>query len=348
MTIPELVSSYDPQNQFDVIKNSYQQIQYVKENSYSLDGIDTDKVSNIIVTGLGGSAIGGEFLSNLLKDDLNIPYTVNRNYDLPKYANENTLVIASSYSGNTEETLAAVSKARELGCQIICVTTGGKLQKFAEENNLPVCNLKEGYQPRFAIWVNFFTLFKVLQLLNFVADDNDLLGSSIELLRKKAEEFTKDDNTAYKIAEDLVGFIPVIYSADDYTSAVGGRLKGQFNENSKVHAFHNVYPELNHNEIIGWETFRESQFNAKLINIVDASYNPRINKRIEVTTEVVANEGVDVINLQSAEKEFKLRLIDLVYLGDWISYYLTLLREQDPSEIKNIHYLKEQLAHTET
>jgi glucose/mannose-6-phosphate isomerase len=127
----------------------------------------------------------------------------------------------------------------------------------------------------------------------------------------------------------------------DVTSAVGYRLKCQFNENSKLHAFHNVIPELNHNEIIGWESFLEKQFNAKLILILDKIYHPQIKKRFEITSSLISG---DKIILDSSETDFKLRIMDLIYLGDWITYYLALLREYDPTEIENINILKEKLA----
>ena len=130
----------------------------------------------------------------------------------------------------------------------------------------------------------------------------------------------------------------------DYTSAIGTRLKGQFNENSKIHAFANVLPELNHNEIIGWETFNENQLNVKLINIIDQSYHTQIKKRMEITSELVKKSGCEIINLESDQSDYKVRIFDLVYLGDWVSYYLAVLRNQNPTAIKNINYLKEKLA----
>ena len=148
-------------------------------------------------------------------------------------------------------------------------------------------------------------------------------------------------NRAIDIARELIGFIPVIYSAADVTSAVGYRLKCQFNENSKLHAFHNVIPELNHNEIIGWESFQDKQFNAKLILILDKIYHPQIKKRFDITASLISS---DKIYLESNEEDFKLRLMDLIYLGDWISYYLALFRGFDPTEIENINILKEKLA----
>jgi glucose/mannose-6-phosphate isomerase len=141
----------------------------------------------------------------------------------------------------------------------------------------------------------------------------------------------------------LIGHIPVIYSAEGYTSSVGYRLKCQFNENSKLNAFHNILPEMNHNEIVGWESFTESQFKTKVINILDKEYSSKIKKRFNVTSEIISQEKADVINLESGEKSFKVRLMDLIYLSDWITYYTGMLRGFDPAEIKNIDFLKNRL-----
>ena len=140
-----------------------------------------------------------------------------------------------------------------------------------------------------------------------------------------------------------MGFIPVIYSVADSTSSVGYRFKCQLNENSKLHAFHNEVPEMNHNEIIGWESYKEKIFHSKIVIIADDVYHPKIQKRFDILKEIFSKTGVEIIYLKSNEENFKVRLLDLIYLGDWISYYLGVLRGFDPSEIDNIHTLKEKL-----
>ncbi|MBL1213725.1 MAG: bifunctional phosphoglucose/phosphomannose isomerase [Ignavibacteriae bacterium] len=344
MNIPELVSKYDLDNQFEVLINSYRQIEYARQNEADISAINLSKVSNLIITGLGGSAIGGDLFINLFTDELNVPAIVNRNYTLPNFADEKSLVIVSSYSGNTEETLSAVNDALKKECQIICITTGGKLKYIAEENNLPIFILQKGLQPRYGVWINFFTLIKIAQLITLIPNQDSFFNDSIELIKRNGKQLSVENNKAYQIAESLCGFIPIIYSVADKTYAVGNRFKCQLNENSKLHAFHNVFPELDHNEIIGWETFNENKLNSKIIIINDKDYNDRNKKRIEITSRVIRKTGSEIIYLESEESNHRLRQIDLVYLGDWISYYLALLRGFDPSEIENINYLKNQLA----
>ncbi|MBI5807213.1 MAG: bifunctional phosphoglucose/phosphomannose isomerase [Ignavibacteriales bacterium] len=342
MNYHEMVAKFDLSNQFEVLKDSYQQIEYSWNLNFDVSNINVAKIKNVIVSGLGGSAIGGDLLQNFLRDELKYPYQVNRNYQLPFFANENTLVVASSYSGNTEETISALNDAIKRKCQIVCITTGGKLEELAKENSIPYANLMKGFQPRYALYLNFFALLKLISSLKLVSDQNKVVEKSISLLKKKAEDYSKEKNEAIKLAEDLIGFIPIIYSVSDVTSVVAVRLKGQFNENSKMHAFYNFYPELDHNEIMGWEGYR-STMNFKVINILDDDYNEQIKKRFEITSYLIKKNGGEIINLRSNEENFKLRLIDLIYLGDWVTYYLAILRGVDPTTINNINYLKEHL-----
>lgn len=343
MNITEMVSKHDRSNQFKVLKESYTQVEYAWNLSIDLSSIDTSKVKNIIVTGLGGSAIGGDLMSNFSRNDLKLPYAVNRNYELPAYANETTLVIASSYSGNTEETISALNDAIEKKCQIICVTTGGKIDGIARANKIPVANLLPGFQPRYALWINFFTLLKIFHTLKLVSDQTKVVKQVIDHLKIKGGEYSRENNESLQFAEKLVGFVPLVYAVSDFTSVVATRMKGQFNENSKLHAFYSNYPELDHNEIMGWESFNAIKMNLKLINILDREYHPQVAKRFQVTTQIIEKSGCEVVNLESKEKDFRLRLIDLIYLGDWATYYLAVLRGFDPTSIENINYLKEHL-----
>lgn len=343
MKIQDYVKKYDPQNQFEVLKNSYQQIETAWKNEFDLSDLDINPISNIIISGLGGSAISADLIKNYLGNELRFPLIVNRNYNLPVYAGKNTLFIASSYSGNTEETISSLNEAIKLGCKIVCITTGGEVENIATKNGLKCVKVPSGFQPRYALGLSFFSLLKVFQNLKLIETQNDIVDKIISVWKEKGIEFSQDGNSVYKIAESLVGFIPVIYSVADSTNAIGYRFKCQFNENSKSHAFHHEIPEMNHNEIIGWESFKEKRFSAKIININDESYHPQIQKRFDILSDIFMESGAEVINVRSKYEEFKVRVLDLIYLGDWLSYYLGILRGYDPSEINNIHTLKKRL-----
>ncbi|HSP88748.1 MAG TPA: bifunctional phosphoglucose/phosphomannose isomerase, partial [Ignavibacteriaceae bacterium] len=276
-------------------------------------------------------------------EELDIPFFVNRSYTLPKFVNKNTLLVVSSYSGNTEETISVFTSALKKKCRIVCITSGGKIEKIAEKNKIPVVKIIPGFHPRYALGISFFSLLKVMNKLKIVKVNPSLVNSIIKLYKEKANLFSKDKNPAIDLAEKLLGYIPIIYSAEGYTSSVGYRLKCQFNENSKLNAFQNILPEMNHNEIVGWESFNENQFKTKVINIIDKDYPTQIKKRFKITSDIFSGNNIDVINLESSEKSFKVRLMDLIFLSDWITYYTGVLRGFDPAEIKNIDLLKNSL-----
>ncbi len=344
MKIAEIIAKYDSSNQFDVLKKTYKQIEFAWNNKVDLTSIKKKGIDSVVVTGMGGSAISADLFVNFFKDEFNVPFIVNRSYTLPDFVNKNSLLIVSSYSGNTEETISVFKYALKTKCRIVCITTGGKIETLAKKNKVSVVKILPGFQPRYALGLSFFSLLKVLSKIKIVSVKPGLVNSIIKLYKEKARLYSKEKNPALAYAEEILGYIPVIYSAEGISSSVGYRLKSQFNENSKLLAFHNVLPEMNHNEIVGWESFEEKQFQAKIINIIDKEYPSRIQKRFDIVNELFAQSKAGVINLMSKEKSFKIRLMDLIFLCDWITYYTAVLRGYDPSEIRNIDLLKERLA----
>ena len=344
MKISEIIERYDSSNQFEVLKKTYKQIEFAWNNKIDLGSIKKKGIDSVVVTGMGGSAISADLFVNFFKDELKIPFIVNRSYNLPDFVGKNTLLIVSSYSGNTEETISVFKSALKTKCRIVCIATGGKVEALAKKNKVPVVKILPGYQPRYALDLSFFSLLKVLTKIKIVSIKPGLVNSIIKLYKDRAKLYSKEKNPALAYAEEILGHIPVVYSAEGITSSVGYRLKSQFNENSKLLAFHNVLPEMNHNEIVGWESFEEKQFHAKVINILDKEYPTRIQKRFAIVNELFAQSKAGVINLESKEKSFKIRLMDLIFLCDWITYYTAVLRGFDPSEIKNIDLLKERLS----
>lgn len=338
-----LIKSRDSQNQFKVLKESYKQIEAAWSRKYSLETINCKKTIGILICGLGGSAISGDLLEYFLSDELKIPIIVNRGYDIPSFVNNNWLIIISSYSGDTEETISCFTQALRLKSTILAISSGGKVEEIAIKNSIPHIKITSGFQPRYALGFSFFTLLRTFQELNLIKKQDEIVRTISDLWKRKAEEYSEPKNYAAEIAKKLIGFIPVIYSSE-FLSSAGYRFKCQFNENSKVHAFHNILPEMNHNEIIGWETQNEKQFNAKIIFLFDNDYHPQIKKRYFIFSELAASKGVEVINLTSSEKKSGVRIMDLIFLCDWISFYLAVLRGFDPSEIDFINEMKKRLA----
>jgi glucose/mannose-6-phosphate isomerase len=335
--------SHDTKNLHAVIKDSWQQAENAWK-SIDLSGIDTDNIDNIIVTGLGGSAISGDVLRNFLSSELKKPLIVNRTYNLPLYAGRNTLVIVSSYSGNTEETISAFKYAIERGCPAIALTTGGEIGRLARENSIPVVKLQEGFQPRYALYNSFFTLLRVFQELKLVPSQDSTAVKIIQLLKNLGEGWGSENGEAFKTADSLKGAIPVIYSVTDLNDSAGKRFKGQLNENSKVHAWMAEYPEMNHNEIVGWERVNGSGVKYKALTLVDDEISSRIKKRIDIINKLLIGENIDILSIQGKSGTFKERLVEIIYFCDWVSYYLALLNGEDPGEIDFIHHLKNKMA----
>jgi len=342
MTIHQLTKKYDSLSQINVLKETYKQVSVIWKSNIDLKDLKEDRFSSIVFCGLGGSAIGGDLVNDYLASEWKNPFLVVRGYNLPAFVNESTLVIISSYSGNTEETISCLKQALKKKSKIIVITSGGMISEVAKKNNLPQLNLQSGFQPRYALGQGFFALLKILQELR-LADEDENVEKIVNLWKQKADEYSSENNLALRTANELVGFIPVIYSSEFFAST-GYRFKSQLNENSKLHAFHNVIPEMNHNEIIGWESFKEKQFSAKVIYLLDKEFQTQNLKRFEILKGMLTEKKVDVLTLTSNETSKKVRIFDLIFLTDWISFYLSVLRGFDPSEIDFIHRMKQQLT----
>ncbi len=340
----ELIKTFDVSNQYDVLLNSFEQIEYAYNNNYDIDSNLFSNINKIVICGMGGSAIGGEVISNLFGNQINMPIFVNRGYNIPNFIDKYALVIVSSYSGNTEESISSFNQALTTNSKIIAFSTGGKLEELCKVNKVSFIKLKKGYHPRYALYLITFTLVKILEKINILKDQSSFLKNSIEFIKNKGKEHAIDNSLAYKLANEFLGFIPIIYGVYEFNNSLANRIKGQFNENSKLHAFYNLLPEMNHNEIIGWETYKEQDVRFKAIFLTDELVHERIKIRFNVLEKLLINKGVDVVKFNSNEKDFNFRLLDLLYLSDWITYYLAIFRGKDPAEIEYINHLKEELA----
>lgn len=334
---------YDSGDMFNVLKNYHNQVKEVAEKTLEIDRTKYSGVEKIIVTGLGGSAISGDVVYTLFHDQLSIPYVVNRNYNLPKFADNETLVIACSYSGNTEETLSSFDEALEKGCKIVTISSGGKLKEKALKNNLLHLEVPSGFQPRCAIGLMLTTLIKFLEEGGFIFFENNFYQNIISLLKEKSEEYSSEKGAPYEFALKLIGKFPVIHSTE-LLQSINVRLRSQLAENSKVLSCSGFIPELNHNEIIAWEKYNEKLFPAVLIQIIDDNDHPRNKLRFDITKNILKETNVEIIRLQSDQSKFYLRIFDLIYFFDWVSFFLAVTRKVDPTPIKNINALKEALS----
>lgn len=341
------IKLYDNSYMFGVLSNFGNQIEEAMSLGKALKPHDDLKnINKIIICGLGGSAIGGDLLRSYLTYEIKIPILINRNYKLPAFADENTLVIISSYSGNTEESLSSYKNAKESGCKIVCLSSGGKLVILAENENNFLIKIPRGYQPRCALGFAFFPLLILLSKLGFISDKSKEIEKTAEMIKRKSMTYSNyeyKDNVAIKIAEHLFGKIPVIYSSVDILDIVNLRWRGQINENAKSLAFGNLVPEMNHNEIVGWQENPDILKRFAVVSLIDREDNPSILKRMKITLDLIQHLRGAQIEIDGEGDSHLERIFDLIYLGDWVSFYLAILYKVDPTPVEKINFLKNKL-----
>jgi glucose/mannose-6-phosphate isomerase len=305
-------------------------------------------IQNIIVAGMGGSAIGGDLVRSYLADKIDVPFYICRNYRLPQFVNHNTLVIVSSYSGNTEETLSAFEEAIARKAKIACITTGGELGQRAEENKYLVASLPKGYPPRAALGFSFVPLLFLLSKMNFAANvENDITALISELKSFRdayAVENDSDRNSAKQYAAKMYGRIPIIYTGPELTDAIGTRWKGQICENGKCLAFNNQFPEFNHNELVGWNVIEAYRDKLIVFYLKDVDDQQPVAKRMEIVKQIINESKVEVIEVESQGSRPLVRMFSLIQIGDFVSFYLAILNNIDPTPVKVIDFLKNELA----
>jgi len=296
------------------------------------------EIRNVVITGLGGSGIGGKIVSQLIAHDISVPVTINNDYHLPNFVNEYTLVIASSFSGNTEETLSALSMAQSKGAEIACITSGGKMLEIAISNNYNHIILPPGKSPRAMLTYSLTQQF-------FLLNHYDLIGNgfiqkienSIELLNSDIENIKAE---AKSIANAIHSKTAVIYCEANF-EGVAIRLRQQLNENAKVLCWHHVLPEMNHNELVGWAGGNDEKAVIVLRNETDYS---RTQTRMDIQKSIIGKYTSTYLECYSKGNSQIERALYFILLGDWTSVYLSELRNVDNIEVKVIDFLKSELA----
>ncbi|MFA5785791.1 MAG: bifunctional phosphoglucose/phosphomannose isomerase [Actinomycetota bacterium] len=309
---------------------------------------ESGDLDNLVVCGMGGSGISGDILAAVASPRLSVPVMVVKGYRLPEFVGRHSLVLAMSYSGNTEETLESVGEALARGARAICVTTGGAMGALAEEQGLATVKVPTGMQPRASVWYLAVPLLVVLERMGIMPsmraqleEAHRVLAAGTESMGRRAPEAA---NPAKALARKLLGRIPLIYGSDGLPGVAALRWKCQWNENAKAPAFFNVFPELNHNEIVGLARPAQADERLALVALRDPGEHARVTRRIAVTLDLVASQ-VGLVEQVRAEGESALaRFASLVQMGDFASVYLALLRGQDPTPVQAITTLKNALA----
>jgi glucose/mannose-6-phosphate isomerase len=300
---------------------------------------------SLIVCGMGGSAVGGDLASAALGDRLTRPLTTVRGYELPPWATPDSVVLCSSYSGGTEETLACYDAAGALGATRITATTGGKLAELARADEVPVIGLPSGLQPRAAVAYMTVCVLEVAAAAGATARMRTEIDASAAHVTELAREWgpsAGSESLAWQIAEQARDSCVCIYGAGP-TAAAAYRWKCQINENSKLPAFAAELPEADHNEIVGWEgASTAGKFIAVFLE--DSDQHPRTRRRIELTRELIEPQAAGTLLVESRGDSPLARLMSLVLLGDLVSIYLAVLRGVDPQPVAVIDRLKDALA----
>jgi len=345
--IAPLISRYDTSGYLSFLTGFADQIEDAAGMDIPVERQKYTGIAHVAVTGMGGSACGGALLRSLYADEIPVPVSVIRDYRLPACVSRSTLVVASSYSGNTEETIAAYRAARERGAQCVCVTAGGALAREAKEACVPVVFLPPGYQPRAAVGYSLIALIGIVIKTGLLPDKHaDIAGAAAEI-RRLNESFSPENaagSAPLNLAGALRGKIPVVYTGPAPFDALGMRWRCQFAENAKVLAFSNSLPEMNHNEIMGWDKDHAPGKSVYAVFLRDAHEQEAIRRRFEITREIVERHAAGAAEVWSTGTGRLARVMSLLFYGDYASYYLALLNGKDPMVIGNINDLKRKMA----
>ncbi len=297
-----------------------------------------NKISNVLICGLGGSGIGGSIISELVIAHATVPVNVTKGYFIPAYVNENTLVIISSYSGNTEETLNCMELAIAKLAKVVCVTSGGKVAEIAGKKNLDTIIVPGGMPPRSCLGYSLTQLFFILGFNKLIANEYKAeLVAAVKLIDSEEKNIIAE---ATIIANKLVDKMPVIY-ATTYNEGIAIRFRQQLNENAKILCWHHVIPEMNHNELVGWTKKNDT---LSVILFLDADEYSRNLTRVDINKEVIRKYTSNITEIHSKGNSRIEKAIYFIHLGDWISVILGDLRGVDLMEVNVINHLKSKLS----
>lgn len=302
-------------------------------------------VDHVLLVGMGGSALAGDLLAALVRESSAVPVTVSRTYDLPGFVDERTLVIGSSYSGNTEETLSGFQEAIARDAHCYAVTSNGHLRGLCENEGIGFHALPDGFAPRAALGYSLAAVLAVAAEAGVFTLSGEAWNESVAVLDEMSDRLSDvSGNEALDVARRLRNRLPLVYSGSTLIEPVNTRWRCQLQENAETLAYGNAFPELNHNEIMGWADTEWLRSQLGVVVLRDASDHPRVRHRMEITRELLEERAGFWAELESEGTHPLTRMLSLVHLGDWVSLYLAVLEGIDPTAVALIDGLKERLG----
>ena len=344
-----LINSLDKEKMLEAIESFPRQI----KEAYDIARVVTLKlegknIQQVVILGMGGSAIGGEVTVGLSQKFSKIPMFINRDYDVPRWVNASTLVVAVSYSGGTEETLSALDVAIKQGAQLLIVSSGGQISDIAKKQKADLITIPDGLQPRAAFGFLFLAQITALWKLGLIDIPLDIwMEDAVKEATFRTHQYSPDEigGHAYSIARDLHEKIVAVFSGPGFLAPIAARWKGQICENAKTLAYHYQYPEMNHNEIVGWKQNPELLKNIAVVHLVGEDEDHyRVIARMDKTGQMLAHYAGGVYFFHTQGENLLSKIFSLVQLGDYVSYYLALLNNENPTPVEAIGVLKAHLA----
>ena len=348
---PADIANLDSENVLGAVERFAEQCRAGWEIGRAAEGLPNgDGVESVLVLGMGGSGISGNVVHAILEDRLRVPFEVLKSYGpLPEWVGRNTLVFAVSYSGSTEETIAAFTDAHDRGSRAVAVSSGGALAEMAREYGVAHVAIPSGLQPRASLGYLALPILAVLGRIGIVPDLHEDVDEAEEVLTALQARCHRDrptrDNPAKHLAEAIYGRIPVVYGGHGATAVAAERFKCDLNEYSKTPAFWNRFPELNHNEIVGWSQFADITKQSFMgVWLRDKEEHPRVTLRFEITKRLIGDKLGALVEVPSEGHSATARLLSHILVTQLASIYLGLAYGIDPGPIEVIQQLKKELA----
>jgi glucose/mannose-6-phosphate isomerase len=346
-----LIERLDPERFLASVERFPEQIRDAHKLAHAVQGLpDPEGVDSIAILGMGGSGISGDVAEVVVGSRMALPIRTLKGYELPRWVGRNTLVFAASYSGDTEETLATFEEAAaRRGARVVIITTGGEISRWGREFDIPIVEIPPGLRPRAALGYLCLPILVVCERLGLGPSIEEDVWETVDLIQRRSSEYGRSApgtfNPAKRLARSLYGKIPIVYGSEGLAAVAAYRWKCQFNECSKVPAWASTFPELNHNEVVGWKELAQvTRRYLALVALRPPEEHPRIARRVEITLPLIqANLGL-VAQVHGEGSSALARLFDLIYLGDFVATYLALLQGVDPAPTEIIKALKSRLS----